>query len=356
MRFHRILITGGAGFVGASLAALLKREYPDVEVIAFDSLKRRGSELNLPRLRDDGVSFVHGDIRCPTDLESLPDFDLLIDCAAEPSVQAGLYGSPRYVLDTNLNGTINCLEAARLRKAYFLLLSSSRVYPVKRLNGIPWAEEPDRFRWCADDSCPGISERGISEAFPLEGFRSFYGTSKLAAELVVQEYVNGSGLKAIINRCGVLAGPWQMGKVDQGFMALWVARHHFGGSLSYLGYGGTGKQVRDVLHVRDLFRLIECQIDADCWDGRCYNVGGGIQTSISLLELTRLCQDVTGRRIPIRPVEDSHPFDLRIFVTDSRKAQVDFGWQPKRGMVDIVRDVHAWIVDNESELRHIFVT
>src|SRR5438477_348415 len=171
-----ILVTGGAGFVGSTLALHLKRHDVARRVIALDNLKRRGSELNVPRLRDGGVEFA----------------------------------------------------------------------------------------------------RGISEEFPLSGARSLYGATKLASELFIEEYAYAYGLRAVVDRCGVLAGPWQMGKVDQGFVALWVARHLFEGRLSYIGFGGSGKQVRDVLHVDDLCDLVTRQIARlDDVGGEVFNVGGG---------------------------------------------------------------------------------
>ena len=115
----KILITGGAGFVGSNLAILLKQEFLDIDVIAVDNLKRRGSELNLKRLNYHGVNFIHGDIRNKEDLESINSFDLLIDCSAEPSVTAGYGESPEYLLNTNLIGTINCLEVVRKCNAAF---------------------------------------------------------------------------------------------------------------------------------------------------------------------------------------------------------------------------------------------
>jgi CDP-paratose 2-epimerase len=352
MDFKSVLITGGAGFVGASLAVLLRREMLGLAVAALDSLKRRGSELNLPRLQAAGVRFLHGDVRCPEDLDALPDFDLLIDCSAEPSVQAGASGSPRYVLATNLAGTVNCLEAARLRGAAFLFLSTSRVYPITRLNGLPYHEEATRFRWEPDARVPGFSEHGIAEDFPLDGARSFYGASKLACELLVQEYVYNYGMRALVNRCGVLAGPWQMGKVDQGVAALWVARHHFRKPMQYIGFGGHGKQVRDLLHVEDLFDLLARQMQSlSRWDGRVYNVGGGPSVSASLLELTALCEAATGHRVPITPVADTNPVDVRLFLTDARRAQQDFGWRPTRGVEQIVEDIHRWIREHQDTLR-----
>jgi CDP-paratose 2-epimerase len=351
MNVQHILLTGGAGFVGSNLALLFRTTFPEVAVSVFDNLHRRGSELNLPRLREAGVAFYHGDVRCREDLSELPAFDLLIDCAAEPSVQAGTSGSPDYVLSNNLAGTILCMEAARTRGAAFLFLSTSRVYPIAAINGLPYREEMSRFAWTEAPAVPGFSEHGIAEGFPLEGPRSFYGASKLAAELVLQEYVYHAGLKAIIDRCGILAGPWQMGKVDQGVVALWVAHHCFGKPLKYIGFGGAGKQVRDLLHVRDLFALLVRQIaEVAQWRGEIYNVGGGMTQACSLAELTETCQSVTGRRIAIGSAAATHPADVRIYVTDSRRVRQRFGWQPVYGTAEIVADVFSWIQAHRDAL------
>jgi CDP-paratose 2-epimerase len=355
MKTQSLAITGGAGFVGSNLACSFRRRFPQMKVTAIDNLKRRGSELSLPRLQDASVQFVHGDIRCPDDLAGLPDFDLLIDCSAEPSVHAGTKGSPHYVLDTNLTGTIHCLEAARVRKAAFLFLSTSRVYPIASMNAIPFVEDRTRFRWTPQDpAIPGLSEWGIAEDYPLHGARSFYGASKLACELLIQEYVDTYAIPAIINRCGILAGPWQMGKVDQGVVTLWVARHLFGLPLQYIGFSGQGKQVRDLLHVDDLFDLIVLQMSApEAWDGRVYNVGGGRDVSVSLLELTELCRRETGREVPIGSIPETSAVDLRIYLSDTRKVEADFPWKPERSPALIVHDIRSWIDDNCESLRNV---
>jgi CDP-paratose 2-epimerase len=354
MDFQRILITGGAGFVGSNLAVLFREARPDLAIIVMDNLKRRGSELNLPRLKASGVEFRHGDIRSPDDFDDLPAFDLMIDCSAEPSVQSGLAGSPRPVLGTNLVGTINCLEAARVRGAAFLFLSTSRVYPIAMLNDLPFAEAETRFRWEEKTGPAGFSTSGIAEGFPLDGARSFYGTSKLAGEQLIQEYVYSYGMRALIDRCGVLAGPWQMGKVDQGVVTLWVARHYFRRPLRYTGFGGRGKQVRDILHVNDLFDLLLLQLEApELWDGRVYSVGGGEQVSVSLRELTELCIRETGGSVPIASAPETEKVDLRIYLTDARKAMRDFEWRPTRDPARIVRDIRAWIEENHRALEDL---
>ena len=256
---RQVLITGGAGFVGSSVGLGLAQRYPEWEITALDNLKRRGSELNLPRLKQAGIKFVHGDIRNGEDLDPVVlQPDLILECSAEPSVLAG-YTSPGYMLQTNLVGTINCLELARQTQADFVFLSTSRVYPITYLNTLQYTEKETRFELLTQQSLPGASIHGISETFPLNKARSLYGSTKLASELLIAEYADAYGLRTLINRCGVLTGPWQMGKVDQGVFALWMANHYFEKPLKYIGYGGTGKQVRDFLHVADLLDLIDFQ-------------------------------------------------------------------------------------------------
>jgi CDP-paratose 2-epimerase len=350
-----VVITGGAGFVGSNLAVLLRERLPRVGVTSFDNLRRRGSELTLPRLRSAGVEFVHGDVRHVEDLDRLPDFDLLIDCSAEPSVHAGASGSPREVLNINLLGTINCLEAVRARQARLLYLSTSRVYPIAAINALPHEETSSRYRWRWDSPREGVGPEGVTESFPLDGARSFYGSSKLCSELLIREYHHTCGVPALVNRCGVIAGPWQMGKVDQGVVALWVAAHHFRTPLGYIGFGGQGKQVRDLLHVEDLFELLLRQIHSpEAWNADAYNVGGGPRSSVSLLELTDLCRAVTGRTVELGSVPETNPLDLRIYLTDARRACERFDWRPRHTPESIVQSTHRWIVEQEHLLSPLF--
>jgi CDP-paratose 2-epimerase len=182
------------------------------------------------------------------------------------------------------------------------------------LEAHPWAEDETRFRWL-DSGTPGLSSRGVSEALDLNGARSLYGWTKLSAEQLIEEYRAAYGLQAIVNRCGVVAGPWQFGTVDQGVIGLWVIAHLLERPLSYIGYGGKGKQVRDLLHVDDLCDLILSQIDQfDAWEGWLGNVSGGIERSVSLCELTAKCRSVTGKSVPIREVAQTRPNDLRLFI------------------------------------------
>ena len=352
---RQVLITGGAGFVGSSLGLGLAQRYPDWKIIALDNLKRRGSELNIPRLKQAGIEFVHGDVRNAEDLEAsaLP-VDLILECSAEPSVLAG-YTSPGYVLQTNLIGTINCLELARQTQADFIFLSTSRVYPIAYLNQLNYTETDTRFQLSEQQDLPGVSAFGISERFPLDLPRSLYGSTKLASELIINEYGDAYGLRTLINRCGVLTGPWQMGKVDQGVFALWVANHYFQKSLKYIGYGGTGKQVRDFLHVADLLDLIDIQIaNLAQFKGQTFNVGGGQDFSLSLYETTKLCQEITGNSIMIEAVPENRTGDMPIFITDSRRVIEATGWQPQRNGKTLIKDICDWIHTHEKELKSIF--
>jgi CDP-paratose 2-epimerase len=349
-----ILITGGAGFVGSNLALHLKRAQSRTRIVALDNLKRRGSELNVPRLQAAGVEFVHGDVRNREDLDAAASADLLLECSAEPSVLAGIDSSPDYVVQTNLVGTLNVLEYCRRQHAAMIFLSTSRVYPIDALCRIKLAEAHTRFEIDATQTLPGISARGIDEAFPLAGPRSLYGASKLASELFIDEYGAQYDLPMLINRFGVIAGPWQMGKVDQGVVTLWVARHVFEKPLSYIGFGGTGKQVRDVLHIDDVCELIALQIDRlESLRGQLFNVGGGRPVSVSLAELTELCRRVTGKTIPIAAVAENRAADVPLYVTDNSKIERTLGWMPKRSMQRLIEDVHAWITANEASLRPI---
>ena len=349
-----ILITGGAGFVGSSLAVAFRRERSAPKVISFDNLRRRGSEVTLARLREAGVTFVHGDVRNPSDLAEVGDFDLLVDCSAEPSVQAGQNGSPAYVVETNLTGSLNCLEAIRLRRADMVYLSTSRVYPVEALRALPFERAGNRFVITPGHEGRGWSAAGISAEFPLDGWRSIYGATKLASELLAAEYAKSYGLQIIVNRCGVLAGPWQMGKVDQGFVALWAARHLYGGQLSCRGYGGEGLQVRDILHVADLYDLICRQLaEIKRHTGVTYNVGGGPKTSVSLCELTALCRERAGRTISIAKQLETHSADIPYFVSDNTAIAQAAGWTPRFDVHRILDDIFAWLEANERSLRPI---
>jgi CDP-paratose 2-epimerase len=349
-----ILITGGAGFVGSNLAFLLKNKYPSRHIIALDNLKRRGSELNLSCLKSAGVDFRHGDIRNREDLNFDESLDFIIDAAAEPSVLAGLDETPDYLIHTNLNGTINLLNLAKKHNAKFIFLSTSRIYPIPYLEKLNYTEEASRFELTDKQSIVGCSKLGIAETFPLLGARSLYGTTKLASELILQEYEAFYGLQAVINRCGVIAGPRQMGKVDQGVVVLWMARHFWKQELAYIGYNGLGKQVRDVMHILDLFDLIDYELNNfNAVAGKIYNAGGGREISFSLKELTKHCVEITGNKIPVKSITTNRIGDIPVYITDHSFVTSETGWKPERNVRNILVDIFEWLHENEHQLKNI---
>jgi CDP-paratose 2-epimerase len=351
MPARTVLITGGAGFIGASLALELAARHPDWELIALDNLHRRGSELNLPRLREGGVRFVHGDVREPEDLRSVGPFDALIECSAEPSVMAGVDGATGFLVRTNLLGAYHCLEEAARHRAQVIFLSTSRVYPVAALNALGHEERETRFELTDEQVLPGASSHGVAEGFPLEGARTLYGASKLSAELLVTEYAESFGLQTVVNRCGVVAGPWQMGKVDQGVFTHWMLAFYFKRPLSYLGFGGHGKQVRDLLHVADLAELIDDQLlRPEHWSGAVVNVGGGAAVSLSLRETSALCEEITGNSLAVAASPATREGDVRIYISDARGLQRFTDWTPRYGSREILAEIFAWVHTHEQHL------
>ena len=345
----RVLITGGAGFVGANLAVALAERHPDWDLVALDNLHRPGSELNLPRLQNAGVEFARADVRDRDALLGLDRIDALVECSAEPSALAGVEGDGDYAFETNVVGAYNCLELARRDGGQVVFLSSSRVYPYGPLNELRLEAGATRFEIVGEQPFPGASPAGISEDFPLAGARTLYGATKLSAELLVSEFAAAFGLPTAINRCGVIAGPWQMGKAEQGVFAHWALAHHFGLPLTYIGWGG--RQVRDLLHVDDLVELIDEQLaDPAGWAGFAGNVGGGREVSLSLLEATALCRELGGKEVEIGESDAVRPGDVPVYISDCALLFGRTGWRPRRGAREVIADLLAWADENADDL------
>lgn len=351
--YQNVLITGGCGFVGSSLARVLWGALPkSSRITVLDNLRRPGSDLNARELTALGVIFIHGDVRNQEDLSQVGAFDLLIDCAAEPAVTAGLDSSAEYVLNTNLNGTINSLEMARKYRADVVFMSTSRVYPIEALRKIKVIESKSRFVAECEADESHVSDKGIRESFPLVGARSLYGTSKLASELLVEEYGGSFGLRTIVNRCGVVSGPGQFGKQDQGFVSYFAAQYLWGSRLEFRGFSGSGKQVRDVLHIDDLAAaiLMQCR-DFGRFSGNVFNLSGGSDFAVSLRELAEVLEELTGSHIAVKSALDTHTADVAWLVLDSAKFMGASGWSPKFGVRRTAADVLEWLRSRDEELR-----
>ena len=338
--------------MGGNLAVSLAERHSDWEIVALDNLMRRGSELNLVRLRDAGVEFAHGDVREQADLAAVGSFDAMVECSAEPSVLAG-FADASYSVQTNLLGAFNCLERARVEGAFLVFLSTSRVYPVAPQLELELEEDETRFELAAEQPVPGAGRAGLSEDFPMAGPRTLYGATKLSAEHLIEEYAAGFGMQTVTNRCGVIAGPWQMGKVDQGVFSWWLLSHQFNRPLSYIGYGGSGKQVRDLLHIDDLIDLVDDQLgDPDAWAGVTANVGGGRECSLSLLETTALCRELTGNEVAISTETTARPGDVPIYLSDCSRLHSLTSWRPRRGPREVLADLLEWSAAHEDALRN----
>jgi CDP-paratose 2-epimerase len=258
------------------------------------------------------------------------------------------------LIDTNLNGTINTLNFSLKHRANFVFLSTSRVYPIKTIEEIEVVEADTRFEIAAAQKIEGVNHNGISETFPLTGSRSLYGATKLASEMMVEEYNEMFGLRTVINRCGVITGPRQMGKVDQGVVVLWMAKHFWKKELSYVGYGGLGKQVRDMIHIRDLFKIVDQQIhQIEKFNGQVFNIGGGRNVSASLKELSKSCQMITGNKIPIRSIPETRKADIKLYISDIAKINALTDWTPEIVVDEILEDIFLWIKNNEHQLKPI---
>ncbi len=192
----------------------------------------------------------------------------------------------------------------------------------------------------------------INENFESQLPSSLYGFTKLASERLIKEMFFMRNLKFIINRFGVIAGPWQFGKQDQGFVSLWVAKHFLKSKLSYIGFGGKGNQVRDVIHINDVCDIIYLQIKRiKKIYNKTFNIGGGLKNSISLKNLTLKCQKLTKNKIKIGSILKTSMFDVPYYVSNNSEISKIYNWKPKRNVDQIIKDIYYWISRNKMILK-----
>jgi CDP-paratose 2-epimerase len=345
----KILITGVCGFVGSTLARALPAARSGIEIIGLDNFIRPGAADNRLLLKAAGVRLYHGDLRCPSDLEALPKVDWVIDAAANPSVLAGVDGktSSRQLIEHNLSGTIHLLEFCKQNGAGFTLLSTSRVYSIPGLASLPLKTDKQAFILDTAKPLPaGVTAEGVSETYSVTPPLSLYGASKLTSETLALEYAETFGFPVWINRCGVLAGAGQFGRPDQGIFAYWLNAHLRRRPLKYLGFGGTGHQVRDCLHPVDLVPLLLKQMDqrgpvgspgpGASW--RIANFSGGRASACSLRQLTDWCDARFGPH-PVQAAQEERRFDIGWMVLDSSHARRIWGWEPTLSTESILEEI-----------------
>jgi CDP-paratose 2-epimerase len=332
----RFIVTGGCGFVGNAVCREIVEHLPGAHVVAFDNLRRAGSELNRLECRRRGIAVVHGDVRCQSDVDALGDCDWLIDAAAEPSVLAGTTAmagqgaGSRQLLEHNLLGTVNLLEAAARRRAGIVILSTSRVYSIQALASLPLRERGIAYEIdTAADLPQGVDKRGIREDFSTAAPVSLYGATKLASEALAFEYADLAGVPVVVNRCGVLAGAGQFGRADQGIFSWWIHSWARRRPLRYIGFGGRGLQVRDCLHPADLARLVILQMQSSTGPCRSLlNVSGGAASATSLAELSAWCSSRLGSH-DVAGTSEERPYDVPWVVLDHARATSLHGWTPE---------------------------
>jgi len=346
----KIFITGICGFTGSTLAKELVRD--GYEIFGLDSFMRDGSRTNLEPLRKLGIQVQEGDIRHESDLAKIPQVDWVLDCAAEPSVLAGVTGGMGSfeLMDHNLIGTIRLLEFCKKHKAGFILISTSRVYSVAPLSKLKVKVENGAYALVKGGrgQGAGICEKGISEEFSSEPPLSLYGASKRCAELLAMEYGEAFEFPVWINRCGVLAGKGQFGKADQGIFSFWIRSWKESRPLKYIGFDGKGSQVRDCLHPKDLLPALKKQMQGRAAGGRrevegnldprICNFGGGVENSCSLRQLSEWCEKRFGpRKVEADP--KPRPYDLPWVVMDSQRAKTLWGWGPATPLNHILEEI-----------------
>ena len=342
----KVLISGVCGFVGSALARWFVENDPAIEVAGFDNFIRPGSESNRRVLQSLGVRVYHADLRAQSDIEALPAADWVIDAAANASVLAGVDGrtSSRQIIEHNLLGTVQMLEFCKARRAGFVLLSTSRVYSIPPLAGLPMRVKDDAFSLDESGTLPvGVSAAGLDERFSTTAPISLYGTTKLCSEHLALEYGDAFGFPVWIDRCGVLAGAGQFGRADQGIFSFWIHSWKRQRALKYIGFGGTGHQVRDCLHPRDLARLVGMQLrDPARKVPRIIHAAGGPARAMSLKQLSVWCAQRFGPH-PVASDPAERPFDIPWMMMDSGLAGQHWGWEPEISLEGILEEiaVHA---------------
>lgn len=342
---RNVLITGGAGFVGSNLAAELLR-HTSARVHIYDSLARPGVACNLAWLAQlagtDRLRVTQGDVRDAARLrEAARNATEIYHFAAQVAVTTSLE-DPLGDCETNVLGTLNMLEAARKsgNQPFVLFTSTNKVYGS--LPNLPLRRMESRYAFAEE------GRNGIDESCPLD-FHSPYGCSKGAADQYVHDYARIHGLPTVVFRMSCIAGPRQLGTEDQG----WVA--HFLYSMmrkKLITIYGDGRQVRDVLHVHDLVRAMQLAWrEREKTAGQIYNVGGGAEQALSVVEAIDLIKQLTGRHAKCEFAE-ARPGDQLLYITNHARLTRDTGWRPELSMETILADIATFWQDTLRDADH----
>ncbi len=338
-----IVITGGAGFIGANLAAALLND--GYRVTLYDNLSRPGATHNLAwltrRFGDERVVLRRGDIRdAAGTTQALADADTIIHLAGQVAVTTSV-ANPREDFDINALGTFNVLEAARASGRNPILLYSSTNKVYGGMDDIVVVEDDTRYRY---RDLP----RGATEAQPLD-FHSPYGCSKGTGDQYVRDYHRIYDLRTVVFRQSAIYGPRQFGVEDQGWAAHFIIATQFGRPLSSYG---DGKQVRDLLYVDDLvdaYRSAILRIDHVA--GEIFNIGGGPDNTISIWrEFHPHLDRLNGAPVVTPRFADWRPGDQRVCILNVDKAQKALEWAPKVSITAGIERLWQWVAESRSEI------
>ncbi|MEM2484613.1 MAG: GDP-mannose 4,6-dehydratase [Candidatus Caldarchaeum sp.] len=341
-----VVVTGGAGFIGSHIAEYFLKN--SEEVVVVDDLSRstllnKGYEwkyYNYNYLKNNysKVLLIETDIRKIDEHASqISETRLVVHAAAQVAVTKSVE-DPVTDFMVNAYGTLCMLEFARKKDAAFIFFSTNKVYG-ENVNKIPVKALGNRYVF-ADPKY----ENGISESFPVDGCaHTPYGCSKLAADLYVQDYAETYGLHTAVLRLSCIYGERQFGVEDQGWLAHFVMRLLKNSPITIYG---DGRQVRDVLHVDDLVHAVAlADSHLSQLDGSVFNIGGGAENSVSLLEALSYLEQVSGKK-PILEFTDWRPADQKVYISDYGKAERVLGWKPRVGWREGLRRLYNWMVEN----------
>ena len=266
----------------------------------------------------------------------------MIDAAANPSVLAGVdnRSSSRQVIEHNLFGTVNLLEYCKRIEAGLILLSTSRIYSIPALTALPLTKGNEAFEWDENAKPPvGASINGLTTEFSTSPPISLYGSTKLASEALALEYHHSFSFPVWINRCGVIAGAGQFGTAEQGIFSYWIHAYAKKRPLMYIGFDGSGRQVRDALHPDDLAELVSLQFEHSTEaEPRIFNVGGGAANAMSLAQLTDWCTARFGKH-SIESDPTPRAFDVPWLVMDNAQSTAAFDWRSARDLPSILDEI-----------------
>jgi CDP-paratose 2-epimerase len=335
----KILVTGGAGFVGSNLSHGLISQGHNVTI--YDNLSRPGAEKNVAWLQEnhrDRVTVVQGDVRDYAAVErAVRGSDIIYHLAAQVAVTWSV-SDPKEDFETNALGTLNVLEAARRCKEPPMLLFTSTNKVYGRMDEVEIVEQEKRYAYAA-------LPQGVAETQPLD-FHSPYGCSKGAADQYVRDYARIYGLKTVVMRMSCIYGPRQFGVEDQGWVAHFLISAVLGRPITIYG---DGKQVRDILYIDDLLDALETAVQRiDVSAGQIYNLGGGPQNTISVwAEFKDILTELLGREIHATH-EDWRPGDQLVYVSNTTKARQELGWKPTTSARTGIEKLFKWVSENRE--------